>query len=199
MNTRLQVEHPVTEAVTGIDLVQAQLRIADGEPPLPAGRHQVEPATALNAGSRRDSVRLLPHRPTAPLPRGRLASRVDSGVRRDRRSAAITTRCSQGHRARRQPERRAGRMTAALLQYEILGVRHNLVSARCCGATRSARAASRPDSSSAIWRRSRVPGGVPCAGGRSRGGARECQRSGRDGRPGPRSARPWQTLGPIAW
>ncbi|MEG3161310.1 biotin carboxylase N-terminal domain-containing protein [Sphingomonas sp. LB2R24] len=82
MNTRLQVEHPVTEAITGQDLVEWQLRVASGEP-LPKRQDELSiTGWAMEARlyAENPSTGFLPS--TGPLDRLRFPAgvRIDSGV-----------------------------------------------------------------------------------------------------------------------
>ena len=130
MNTRLQVEHPVTEAITGLDLVRVQLLVASREP-LPFKPGQVK--TSGHAIECRvyaeDARRLLPQ--AGRLLRYREPAgdgiRVDSGVvegqtigvHYDPLLAKLIAHGSTREEAR-------ARLVAALGEYEILGLHHNI-------------------------------------------------------------------------
>ncbi len=84
MNTRIQVEHPVTEMVTGIDLVAEQLRIAGGgsisftQDQIHLNGHSIE--CRINAEDSSHNFRPSPGRITGWLPPGGPGVRVDSHV-----------------------------------------------------------------------------------------------------------------------
>jgi acetyl/propionyl-CoA carboxylase alpha subunit len=129
MNMRLQVEHPITEAVTGIDLVRTQLLVASGEP-LPFTQESVTPrGHAIECRVyAEDPRRLLPQ--VGRLIRYREPQgdgiRVDAGVVE---GSAVTVHYDPllakviVHAATR--EEALARMRSALGAYEILGLHHN--------------------------------------------------------------------------
>ncbi len=132
MNTRLQVEHPVTEFVTGLDLVEWQLRVAAGEPlpvlqaALAMNGHAIE-ARIYAEDPARDflpSVGTLTHL-QAPEPSASV--RVDTGVRAgDAISANYDPMIAKliVHGTDRAESVR--RLMSALGRYEVAGVQTNL-------------------------------------------------------------------------
>ena len=127
LNGRIQVEHPVTELVTGVDLVAEQLRVAAGErlgcseQPTPLG-HAIEvrlyaedPRTFLPQGGRLDRLR---------LPRG---VRVDAGVEQgDEIGVAYDPMIAKliAHGPTR--DEALARLADALAETEVAGVTTNL-------------------------------------------------------------------------
>ena len=87
MNTRIQVEHPVTEMVTGIDLIAEQIRVAQGEKlrftqeQVKLTGHAIE--CRINAEDPKHNFRPHPGRISAYLPPGGPGVRMDSHVYTD--------------------------------------------------------------------------------------------------------------------
>nr|WP_315849630.1 acetyl/propionyl/methylcrotonyl-CoA carboxylase subunit alpha [uncultured Rhodoferax sp.] len=138
MNTRLQVEHPVTEAITGQDLVEWQLRVASGEP-LPLQQHELKiqgHAIEARICAENPDNNFLPATGTLQvygLPahvtfeRASHGTRVDSGVRQgDTISPFYDSMVAKliVHGATR--EEALARMDTALAQTHIVGLATNV-------------------------------------------------------------------------
>jgi geranyl-CoA carboxylase alpha subunit len=132
MNTRLQVEHPVTELVTGLDLVAWQLRVAAGEP-LPLAQadirhsgHAIEVRLCAEdpyAGFTPQTGTVLHWRPPQPLPPG---VRLDSGIVEGSTVSPwydplLAKLIAHG----RDRDEAIRRLRAALARMPLLGLRHN--------------------------------------------------------------------------
>jgi acetyl-CoA carboxylase biotin carboxylase subunit len=207
VNTRLQVEHPITEAITGFDLVRAQLLVAAGER-LPFAQGDVR-STGHAIECRvyaEDSARLLPQ--SGRLLRYREPSgpgiRVDSGVREGQTVTVhydplLAKLIAYGETR----EQALSRVIGALRQFEILGVRHNL--AFLIGLLERPEVASHEvhtrfiedhlDELTMGPRTSLAPMAAALAALVAiRGPVRESSHS-----EGQSRYDPWQTLGPISW
>jgi 3-methylcrotonyl-CoA carboxylase alpha subunit len=130
MNTRLQVEHPVTEMVTGIDLVRLQLLAADGQHlPITQEDVRVRGHAVECRVSAEDSRRLLPQ--SGRLIRYREPSgtgiRVDSGVMEGQTIGVDYDSLLAKVIARGDTREEAlTKIDLALAAFEILGLRHNV-------------------------------------------------------------------------
>jgi acetyl-CoA carboxylase biotin carboxylase subunit len=131
MNTRLQVEHPVTEQVTGVDLVRAQIAVASGEPlpwrqdALSQRGHAIEARVYAEDPARNDLPQagplLLYREPSMP------GIRVDAGVIEGSEVSVhydpLLAKLIAWGDTRDAARRRA---LAALRSYPVLGIRTNI-------------------------------------------------------------------------
>jgi 3-methylcrotonyl-CoA carboxylase alpha subunit len=132
MNTRLQVEHPVTEMITGQDLVEWQLRVAAGER-LPLAQEQLQihgHAFEARVYAEDPDNDLLPATGTLTYlqpPRESEHVRVDTGVLQgDEVSVYYDPMIAKLVVWDESRERALGRLAAALAEYRISGLRTNL-------------------------------------------------------------------------
>ena len=132
MNTRLQVEHPVTEMITGLDLVEWQLRVASGEP-LPLAQEQLSlRGHAIEAriyaedpdkGFLPSTGRLIHLAPPAES----LNVRIDTGVEQgDEITPHYDPMIAKLIVWDVDRERALSRMLQSLAQYRIVGVASNV-------------------------------------------------------------------------
>jgi 3-methylcrotonyl-CoA carboxylase alpha subunit len=138
MNTRLQVEHPVTEAITGLDLVEWQLRVASGEPlPLPQSElkingHAIEARICAETPDNNflpatGTLHVYGLPPCTTFALANQGVRVDSGVRQgDTISPFYDSMVAKliVHGSTR--EEALARMDAALMQTHIVGLATNV-------------------------------------------------------------------------